>query len=321
MVRRDIRRRTLIPVIFTACLLAAVSSTAQESAEYLAQVELDGQRVAITKARLLNYAASQPEKPLAELLNDLIEFELLAIKASQSGLAEERFVIRAQNEAMVARYLKGEFEPQWTSEKIPKKYLEASFEQNRSVFNHPELREASHIIVTIDGERPKDPSKDAKASALMDKIHSDMKANPASSLDAFLERATIYQDEATQLGLQVSGQRLRKFARKGRFAKAFTDEVFAYDTPKTIIPPFVTKFGYHLVWLEKAIPAKAQTLEDVEDNLRAKIAPEVRRLKIRSLTDELSKRYPAISNRPGVRRLANPKPLELLELSEANRVD
>ena len=156
-------------------------------------------------------------------------------------------------------------------EKIPKKYLEASFEQNRSVFNHPELREASRIV-TIDGERPQDASLDAQAAALMEKIYSEIKANPVETLDAFLERAKLYQDEAKALGLQVSGQRLRKFARKGRFAKSFTDEVFAYDAPKTVIPPFVTKFGYHLVWLEKAIPAKSQTLADVADNLRAKIA-------------------------------------------------
>ena len=89
MVRLNLRSRLLTSLIVTISLLSSAESKAEETAAYLAQVELDGYRVAITEARLLNFASLHPERPLAELLNDLIEFELLAIKRAVCT-AEER---------------------------------------------------------------------------------------------------------------------------------------------------------------------------------------------------------------------------------------
>ncbi|MEE2756049.1 MAG: peptidylprolyl isomerase [Myxococcota bacterium] len=287
----------------------------------VADVRSEFGSIQITEERLLRFAQLRPDKSLSTLLSDLIEFELLASKARQAGFETDEHVIKTRDQMIVRKYLESDFEPLWTADTIPRSYLESSYARNKNVFNHPELREASHIVITNGGKRPTEADVDKSSAALADKIYKDFLARPVLDMEAFLTRAKAYEKSGEELGVQVQGQRLRRFARKGRFAKDFTDRVFAHTEPKTIIPPFVTQFGYHVVWLDAAIPARTQTLNDVIDELRQKIVPEVRMLKMRSFIDELAKKYPPISNLPGLRRLANPQPLELLELSTAKPVD
>ncbi|MBV71522.1 MAG: hypothetical protein CMH52_09230 [Myxococcales bacterium] len=246
---------------------------------------------------------------------------MLALGARKAGLENDEQVIMIRDQMMVRQYLKADFEPLWTADTVPRSYLESSYAKNKNVFNHPELREASHIVITKGGKRPTEADIDQSCAALATEIYKDLTDKPVSDMEAFLDRAKAYAKRGEDFGVQVQGQRLRRFARKGRFAKDFTDEVFAHSIPKTIIPPFVSQFGYHVVWLEDAIPARTQTLDDVIAELRQKIVPEVRMLKMRTLIDKLAKQYPAISNLPGVRRLSNPQPLELLELSTSKPVE
>jgi len=306
------------------CLYSAFSTglavPKKVDAAIVASVQSSLGIIEISESRLLDYAERHPTVELKQLLSDLIEFELLVQKAQGAGLGTDEVVTVARDRIMVRKYLEADFEPLWTADKIPRSYLESSYTRNKNVFNHPELREASHIVITNNGKRPTDAEVDQSCAVLAAEIHQDFSDEPAKDMETFLERAKRYEKRGDALGVQVQGQRLRRFARKGRFAKDFTDQVFAHTEPNRILPPFVTQFGYHIVWLEAAIPARTQTLDDVIVELSQKIVPEVRMLKMRTFIDELAKQYPAISNLPGVRRLSNPQPLELLELSTAKPV-
>ena len=133
---------------------------------------------------------------------------------------------------------------------------------NRSTYVHPELRTADHILVSemvknanggLSAQRPTDPGLDLQAKALAEEINEGLKARPVSNRDAFLARANEYKEVAEGLGLKVHAQRLPRFALVDRkMSREFTEKVFEYDTPKTVIPAFPTSFGHHVVWLEAA---------------------------------------------------------------------
>ena len=104
------------------------------------------------------------------------------------------------------------------------------------------------------------------------------------------------------------GQDLRRFARKGRYDPNFTKPVFETEKQQGILPPFVTRFGYHIVRLERIIPAKNETFEAVKEQLRKRIVPEVRTMKIIELTDQLAESMPKLNPAPGARGLVNAGP-------------
>lgn len=56
--------------------------------------------------------------------------------------------------------------------------------------------------------------------------------------------------------------------------------------------PVRTPFGWHVILLAERLPAIHSTFEEVEPELRVKIAPEVRRRQFDRLDQELRARFP-----------------------------
>jgi parvulin-like peptidyl-prolyl isomerase len=326
--RRDVNRKGRVKwgCLFLVVTLSGVCSTMslaqgeKGKRRVVATVQKDNDLIEITATRLLAYAKTRPAVPLKQLIRELVEFEFLVREAEKVGLQDEPTVLLERDRVMVRRLLKKEFESEWRAESLPKKFVEMSYNQNKGTFNHPELRDAVHIVLTLGGKRSTDPDVDALSRQLAEKIYQDMSSNPPADLESFLARSQNYQADAKRIGIQVDGQRLSRFARTGSYAPDFTDRVFAHRKPRSVLPPFVTQFGYHVVWLEKAIPAKAQPVEEVAAELRIRILPEVRRMQWRKMTDKLALQYAPISKMFGARRLMNPQPLELLEVSRGKAV-
>ncbi len=76
----------------------------------------------------------------------------------------------------------------------------------------------------------------------------------------------------------------------------------------------MTQFGYHIVWLEKKVPALDRAFEEVEGEIRERVVPEVRQMKLVELTNRLAQTFPPISTHPGVAGLLNLEPLQLLDM-------
>ena len=282
----------------------------------VARVSTQDGVVNIEAERLLKFAHDNPQLSIDSALEALIEFEILAARAKRSKAGLHRGVSQASREVMVRKFLKEHFEPKWSPSRLPEKLVRRSYQQNQGEFKHPQLRVADHLLVTVKNKRPADPDLDEQAARLAKKIYEDLTAKPPKTRSAFIERAARYEPEAKAIGLEVLGQDLRRFAQKGRYDPTFTGPVFAAKTAPTILQPFPTRFGHHIVRLNEIIPAKNETFEQVEVGLRQKITPEVRAMKIVELTDKLAQGLQTLSRAPGARGLANFQPLEALDVEQ-----
>ncbi|MCB9535917.1 MAG: peptidyl-prolyl cis-trans isomerase [Myxococcales bacterium] len=271
----------------------------------------DGAPITITAERLRAYAAGREGEDPRKLVQDLVDFELLAGAAARAGYADDPVVKEATRPALVLRYLSLDFEPTWVAETLPEDLVRTSYERNKGFFVRPPLRRADHIIVNEGrGQRSESPALDAAAATLAERIYRDLKANPPADAEAFRARADTYEGWATKVGLHARAEALGLFARKGRYDQKFTAQVFEVEEPGTIMAPFDTPYGHHVVRVDAVEPARNVTFEEAQAELRPKIVGEVRTLKLRELTDRLARTYRAV---------LNPEPLE--QLAERRGLD
>ncbi|MCB9547748.1 MAG: peptidyl-prolyl cis-trans isomerase [Myxococcales bacterium] len=245
--------------------------------------------ITITAGRLRRYAAAHPERSPRELAGELVEFELLAAEAARRGFAADEQVREEARPALVRRYLAADFERQWSPENLPVELVRESYERNKLFFVRPAIADADHVVLTAGGKRPEDPALVAPAQALMERFRADVLANPPADATAFLERADAYKADATALGLELRAERLGRFPLEGRYDPDFTRGVFALDAPGDITPVLTSGFGWHVARLQSKDPALNRSFEEVEAELRARIAPEVRTLKLRELGATLAR--------------------------------
>lgn len=261
--------------------------------------------VVITAARLEAYAVGRAGTPARELVRELVDFELLAAEAEARGYADDREVREQTEPALVLRFLMAEFEPTWTAATLPDEMVRASYAQNLRFFVRPALRRADHIIVTQgEGSRPEDPALDAQAAGLARKIYEAITADPPADADDFRARAEAFVAEGEPLGLTVRAESLGRFAEVGRYDKVFTQAVFQITQAGTVMEPFPTKFGHHIVRVDTIEEARDTPYEGASAELRQRIVPEVRTLKVRELTDELAQTYNARLNAAPLEQLA-----------------
>jgi len=270
--------------------------------------------VVVTARRLRAFAEARPGVPLETLLRDLIDFELLAAEARAADLHEAPEVIFARSQAMVSRYLAEVFETTWTPANLPLNLVQRAYEKNRRRFVHPEMRDANHILVSENRQRPKDPALDARAKALAHKIYAALQADPPADKEVFLTRAQPFVAEAEAAGLGLDAQALHRFPIRGRYVPAFTEPVFRENQPGLILAPYPTEFGYHVVRLNAVFGPRDDSLQKVEAEVRAKITPDVQRYELRRLADRLAGQYPPLRSAAGVSGLLNFAPIHALTL-------
>ncbi|MEZ4475078.1 MAG: peptidylprolyl isomerase [bacterium] len=273
-----------------ALLLAAWPFTTDLPDDHVvARAEGAGGPITITAGRLRRYAEANPGRSPRALAQELVEFELLAAEAARRGLAADPQVLEDARPVLVQRYLRADFEPAWAPDKLPRELVEASYERNKIFFVRPAIAEADHVVLTLGGKRPPDPALVGPAIALMERFRADVVATPPADAVAFLERADAYKAEAEALGLELRPERLGRFPLEGRYDPAFTRGVFALEKAGDITPVLSSDFGWHVARLENKEPELNRSFAEVEAELRERIAPEVRIMKLRERGAELAR--------------------------------
>lgn len=279
-------------VLFAFAVLAAWPLSAQLPDEtVVARAEGPLGEVTVTAGRLSRAAAAQPHRSPREVAQELVVFEILAQAATQRGLAADPEVRAAVATASVPRLLRAVFEAEHGAQSIPRDALERAYQQNITFFVRPALVVCDHILVTKNKKRPEDPDLDALAANLAAEVLASLERTPARSRDDFRARVDAFRGAAAGLGLEIFAEALPAFPRTGVMVESFSAAAFALEAAGDLAPVVQTQFGYHVVRLDTHLEPLNRTMAAAEDELRARVLPDLRRKAFREWTDALTARY------------------------------
>jgi len=287
------RARRLLGPLLLAALGAAPAAGARAEGAWVARVQSPHGEALVRAEDLARYAAARPGRPLGALLDELVDVELLALKARAEGLSARPDAAHARDRAAAWRYLKESFEPPLSAARLPARYVEQATRQNLRLFRHPELREASHVLLTAlsppsaDGRpaRPRvTPADVALLTPLAARVAEDLRARPVASDEELLARRDLYAAWLPS-GYEVRVERLGRFSREGPYVRPFADACFALREPGALTPPFATEFGVHVARVSAVVPALHTPDEALEREVRARLVDEVRALELQRALD------------------------------------
>ncbi len=159
------------------------------------------------------------------------------------------------------RYLK--FEPQNFVAKVQISDAEISeyYEEHPAEFQNPKTVEARHILIKVGQDAP--PEEVAKAREKIEDI-----LKKAREGQDFAELAKQYSEGPSK----DQGGNLGSFTREA-MVKPFADKAFAMQAGE-ISDPVRTRFGWHIIKVEKVNEAAVTTLTAAKENIRKKLADE-----------------------------------------------
>ena len=136
--------------------------------------------------------------------------------------------------------------------------MESFYRQNFNRYRIPEQRNARHILI----KTTEDDSEDVLSEKL---ARAEQVLELAKSGEDFAELAKQYSEGPTG----PRGGDLGSFTQ-GRMIKSFDDAAFAMNEGE-ISNVVETQFGFHIIKLEKIVPAYTRTLQEVKDEIASQL--------------------------------------------------
>ncbi|MDP3715984.1 MAG: peptidylprolyl isomerase, partial [Burkholderiales bacterium] len=151
-----------------------------------------------------------------------------------------------------------------------------AYDENAKRFEVRESRQASHILITPEGDGA-EAKKKAKAKA--DELHAQLKKNPASF-------AALAKQHSQDPGSAANGGDLGFFER-GAMVKAFDDAVFSMKAGE-ISAPVESEFGYHIIRLAVVRGGKGKSFEEARPEIEAELKKQLAARKFAELAETFS---------------------------------
>ncbi len=191
---------------------------------------------------------------LQTVLNNLLLSEQLAAAAREAGFDKEKIVRDRMKlaadaelgEAWLQHYV--EMQPAADYEELAREYYQL---HKDSMTSQPRI-DVSHILIST----KKHPAQEARA--LADKLSAQLKANPA----AFDDMVAMYSEDPSA----VSNKGHFRNIKRGDMVKPFETAAFNLK-PGEISEPVETKYGFHIIRLDRFIAPKHLTFDEVKAQL------------------------------------------------------
>ncbi|MBG59633.1 MAG: hypothetical protein CME67_02565 [Halobacteriovoraceae bacterium] len=247
-------------ILITACLIFANLSLANEKDDSVVAV-VNGKK--IKKSTLykyhqdnLKFVRAQKKVTLESSLNDLINRIIGIDKARSNNLHKDPIVVNKMNDilyhAQISKDLEGELQKIKVSDKEVKQHYK----------NHPEYRTA-HILFRLPANPTEEDVKNAFEKAV--KVHSEVVKKP----DTFVDYAVRFSQSSTGIDGGDLG-----YLPHTRLSPEFYESIKG-KKKDTIIAPFRTQYGFHIV---KILGEK--TAEQINTDMYKKIIYDIKRDKI-----------------------------------------
>lgn len=204
-----------------------------------------------------HHPAPDAETAWIEAARALAVRELLLQEARRLGLSadpgrDETGRIEAEDDALIRMLLESELEPAVASREECRRYYEAS----QARFRTPELFEASHILIEPDGE-------DADAWSVAESHARSIAAEIGDGADSFAQAARAFSGCASAQQDGSLGQ-----IRRGELVPQVQAGLEALAEGTTGREPIRTRFGWHILRLQRRIPGQTLPFEMVEPKIR-----------------------------------------------------
>jgi len=157
--------------------------------------------------------------------------------------------------------------------------LKKFYEKNKELYTEPEGLKLKHILIYVPEKADKQTREKALAKAK--KIREELRKGAK-----FEELARKYSDDTAsrEKGGDIG------VLRKGMTVPEFEKKVFSLKEG-SISEPIESPYGYHIVKVEKRIPPKVKSFEEVKDQVQNDYIKEKEREIISKLIEELRNKY------------------------------
>ncbi len=252
-----------------------------------------------------------------EVLNQLIDSRLIMAEVNRLGLmptdkevqeaiegikrqgSEAEFkkylVANGLNEPKLEDFIKKQLAYNKLGEKISSEVPQPTdteikdyFAKNGAQYNEPEQRQVSHILIGVGDYSSGKNRTDMDAKVLALQI-----VNKVAAGADFGKLAKQYSDD---MGSKDNGGQYPPFSKGSGFVEEFENTAFALKDGQYTVEPVKTTFGYHIIRLDKVVPAKTHTLDEVKGQIIASLREEKVMQKEYEYIQELRNKAKVVNN-------------------------
>ena len=206
------------------------------------------------------------EQGRAQLLEEIISFELIYNYAKDSGMEKDAEYIQQLERAKKEILTQATISKVVAEASVSDKEVEDFYSANKETFKDPETVSAKHILVETE----------EKAQEVLNKIKEGMS----------------FEDAAQQFSScpsNAQGGDLGKFNR-GQMVPEFEEAAFNLEIGK-VSEPVKTQFGYHLIKVSEKIESTAKSFDEVKVSIKNNILQERQAFKYSQLNNDLRGKY------------------------------
>ncbi len=149
----------------------------------------------------------------------------------------------------------------------------ARYHENKALYTTSEIREASHILITVTGDEDANPAL-AKITGIRDRIVSG---------ESFADLAVEFSEDP---GSASDGGSLGEVER-GIMVQPFEEALFSMEVGQ-LGQPVKTSFGWHLIRLDSASGVETQSFDTVKSDLEDEIRSELAESQIYDLVENIA---------------------------------
>ncbi len=219
------------------------------------------------------------QKLIKALVERWLQISLLALAAKDEHLDKnpdvQKKLIELEKNFLAQKYLEKELK----EIKITDKNLREYYKKNKNRYVEPEGLKIKHILIYVPKNADKATQEKAykKALKIRDQL---LKGVKFETLAKIYSDDTASKDKGGDLGI----------IRKGETIPEFEKEIFKLK-PGKISQPIKSIYGYHIVKVEKKIPAKTLSFEEVKNIVKQDYIQEQENKIIKKLFVKLVQKY------------------------------